>query len=268
MKQIVMLSLACVMAFSVSTTLGADSTKPKPIVVIAHRGAHEEFPENTLASFARAIELGVDYVEVDVRATKDGKLVLMHDSSAKRTTGTDGKIDQMTYDEIRKLRVKPIAAGDKTEHNVPTFDEALEACRGKIKIYVDHKSGPPADVFAAIKKHDMVANVVIYGGVDQLREFKQLDPSVWIMPDHPGTPEKIRELAKDLKPETLDGHIRNWTKEQVDAAHAAGAEVWVDILNQSDNEKGYGKAITMGVDAIQTDHPAALIAYLKKMGRK
>lgn len=262
-------TLIClILCASSGTAADAKKTTQKPIVVIAHRGAHEEFPENTLESFRRAIELGVDYVEVDVRPTRDGRLILMHDSTVDRMTDGHGKVDQMTFDAIRKLHVKPNNKDGKGEFRVPTFDEALETCRGKIKVYVDHKSGPPADVFAAIKKHGMVANVVIYGGVEQLREFKKLDPSVWIMPDHPGSPDKIHKLVADLKPETLDGNLRNWTKEQVEASHQAGAQVWVDNLGPNDDDRGFQKALDFGVDAIQTDHPAALVKYLKKVGRK
>src|SRR4029078_5760417 len=123
-----------------------------------------------------------------------------------RMTDGHGKVDKLTFDEIRKLHVKANKKGDKTTFKVPTFDEALETCRGKIKVYVDHKTGAPADVFAAIKKDHMVKNVVIYSGVEQLREFKKIEPSVWIMPDHPGSADKIRTLVADLKPETLDGN--------------------------------------------------------------
>src|SRR5580658_5587834 len=78
----------------------------KKIVVIAHRGAHREAPENTLASLEKAIEIGCDYVELDVRRTKDGALVIMHDNSVNRMTNGKGKIADLTLAEIRKFEVK------------------------------------------------------------------------------------------------------------------------------------------------------------------
>ena len=248
----------------------ADDAKPnnRPIIVIAHRGAHDTFPENTLASIGRAVELGCDYVEVDVRATKDGKLVLLHDGSVDRTTDGRGKIDELTFDEIRRLGVRPVSTSDTARHKVPTFEEALAACRGKIKVYVDHKAGEPAEIYRTIKQLGMISNVVVYGSVDQLREFKRLDPAIWIMPGHPGSPDKIRRLAAELGPETLDGNLSGWTKDQVDAAHEAGAQVWVDNLGPSDNERGYRLALEFGVDAIQTDHPEALLQFLRNTGRR
>lgn len=78
----------------------------KTVLVAAHRGAHKGNFENSIASTLRSIELGVDIIEVDVRTTKDGKLVLMHDSSIDRTTTGEGKVGDLTFEQIRKYRLK------------------------------------------------------------------------------------------------------------------------------------------------------------------
>ena len=86
------------------------------VLVIAHRGAHKTVPENTIASLEKAIELGVDYVELDVRRTKDGVLILMHDASINRMTNGKGKIEDLTYDEIHKFDIRgrsPVAGRAK-----------------------------------------------------------------------------------------------------------------------------------------------------------
>jgi glycerophosphoryl diester phosphodiesterase len=137
-----------------------------------------------------------------------------------------------------------------------------------MKIYVDHKKAPPADVLAAIQKHGMLRDVVVYGSARTLREYKSLAPSVWIMPDHPGSVKAIEKMAKELKPETMDGSITNWTREQVEAAHRAGVQVWVDNRSELDNEAGIQQAVELGVDAIQTDDPQTVLAVLKRMGRR
>jgi glycerophosphoryl diester phosphodiesterase len=244
------------------------AANPRKIIVIAHRGIHTDAPENTLASIQKSIAAGCDYVELDIRRTRDGALVLMHDSSVDRTTNGRGKVEAMALAEIQKLDAGVKRGTKWAGQKVPTFDEALAACKGKIKVYVDHKAGPPAEIFAAIEKHGMVDDVVIYGSVQNLREFKRINSRVWIMPDHPGSPEKIKALVKDLKPETLDGNIVKWTVEQVQAAHEAGAQVWVDNPEQLDNEPGVRRAVEMGVDAIQSDAPEKVTAILKTMGRR
>lgn len=236
------------------------------IVVIAHRGAHREAPENTLASLEQAIEIGCDFVEIDVRRTKDGALVIMHDASINRMTNGKGKIEDLTLAEIRKFDVKSRHGAQWSGLKVPTFDEILDRAKGHMKIYVDHKQAPPAEVLAAINRHGMLHDVVVYGGVATLREYKRLAPDVWIMPGHPQSIAAIEALAHDLKPETLDGSILEWTQPQIEAAHRSGAQVWVDNRSNFDNEAGIKHAVELGVDAIQTDDPATVLRILKAMG--
>jgi len=253
-----------------STTLPVLSAEPirQRVYVIAHRGAHEEAPENSLASIRHAIELGCDYVELDVRKTQDGSLVLMHDRSVARTTNGQDQVDQLTLDQIRALKFEGKVAERYPDEMVPTFDEALALCRGKIGLYLDHKAGEVLEVLETLKRHEMVSHTVVYSSEEQLREFKKLEPSIWIMPDHPDDPAKIAHLAKDLHPETMDGGLHRWTKEQVVTAHQNNVEVWVDILGPLDMEFGYKHGLEMGVDAIQTDHPATVLRFLKERNRR
>jgi glycerophosphoryl diester phosphodiesterase len=244
----------------------SQATHGKKIQVIAHRGAHKTVPENTLASLQKAIELGVDYVEIDVRRTKDGALVIMHDASVNRMTNGQGKIEDLTLEEIRKLDIVRGKTRAVTGQKIPMFEEILQQAKGHVKIYVDHKKAPPAEVLALIEKYGMLNDVVVYGSVGTLREYKKLTPKVWIMPGHPRSIDAIEALARDLKPETLDGSIREWNREQVEAAHHAGCQVWVDNIAALDNGAGIKQAVEMGVDAIQTDNPEVVLRLLTEMG--
>src|SRR5438552_1297682 len=101
--------------FSLSIALYGQSRAPFPashhkIIVIAHRGDHTEGPENTLAAYEKAIELGADYIETDLRTTKDGELVIMHDATVNRMTNGKGNVKDITWKEIKQLKIK---AGDK-----------------------------------------------------------------------------------------------------------------------------------------------------------
>lgn len=247
------------------TSLSATPTGRR-IVVVAHRGAHMSAPENTLAAIREAIRLGCDYVEVDVRTTRDGVLVLMHDRTVDRTTDGHGAVAELTLAEIRALDAGIKRGARWAGEKVPTFEEALALCRGRIRVYVDNKAGLPEQVVAALEKHGMVDRAVIYDSVERLHTFKKLRSRLWIMPGHPGSAEHIAALVSALKPETMDGNLREWTVEQVALAHRLGVQVWVDNLGENDNESGFKKALEMGVDAIQTDHPELLITYLKSKG--
>ena len=236
------------------------------IAVIAHRAGRGIMPENTLTAIRNAIRLRVDYVELDIRATRDGRLIIMHDGSVDRTTNGKGAVRDMDLAAVRALDAGSKFSAKYTGEKVPTFDEVLTLCRGKVHIYVDHKEAPSEQVFAAIKRHGMEREVVVYNGPDGLKEWKRIAPRIPVMPSLPDIYRKsggIADFEKDLPAEVLDGNLVEWTKELVDEAHALGVKVYVDNLGPNDNAAGFRKAIEMGVDGIQTDYPDQLIAYLK-----
>ena len=192
----------------------------------------------------------------------------MHDRSVDRTTDGKGNVKDLTFDEIRKLDAGTKFNAKYAGEKVPTFDEVLSACRGKIGIYVDHKEAPTQQMFDAIKAHKMEKNVVVYNGTEGLLEWKRVAPRIPVMPSLPDEyrkPGGVAEYLKILPAEVLDGNIVEWTKELVDDAHAAGAQVYVDNLGPKDNPAGFREAIAMGVDGIQTDYPDQLLQTLTDM---
>src|SRR5262249_28903402 len=143
------------------------------VVVISHRGEHLHHPENTMPAFQEAVRVGADYIEVDVRTTADGKLVLMHDATADRTTNGKGDIARMTFNDVEALD-----AGGGTR--VPTFDEVLDYARGKINVYVDVKQVTAKDLVDHIVGHGMANNVVIYSGRVS-KDIQDINPELTIM---------------------------------------------------------------------------------------
>lgn len=239
------------------------------IAVIAHRGGRALAPENTLTAIRNAIRLGADYVEVDVRATRDGRLVIMHDRTVDRTTNGSGAVKDLDFSALRSLdagsKFAPQYAGEK----VPTLDEVLDLCRDTVHVYLDHKEAPTAQILEALHRHGMERQVVIYNGVEDLQEWKQLAPDLPVMPSLPDNyrrPGGITEFERTLPAEVLDGNLEEWTPELIAQAHAAGVKVYVDNLGPNDNAEGFRKALAMGVDGIQTDYPDQLLATLKERG--
>lgn len=240
------------------------------IAVIAHRGGRALAPENTLAAFRKAIALGADYVEVDVRATRDGHLVLMHDASVDRTTNGHGAVRDLDLAAIRALDAGSRFGAEYAGERVPTLEEALGLCRGRIGIYLDHKEAPVAQVWRAVREHGMERQVIVYDGTEGLKEWKAEAPGVPVMPSLPDEyrrPGGIAAYLRVLRPEVLDGNILEWTAPLVREAHAAGIRVYVDNLGPADNPAGFRRAIAMGVDGIQTDHPDQLLRVLAERGR-
>jgi glycerophosphoryl diester phosphodiesterase len=140
---------------------------------VGHRGARAYEPENTLRSYKRALELGADAVELDVRQTKDNKIIVMHDADLKRVTNNETAVADLTLQEITALSL------DKSE-KIPSFEEALEFLHGKTQVFVELKeAGTEQQVLNIINKVGAKDIVVLVSLLeDVLRTVKQLDPQI------------------------------------------------------------------------------------------
>ena len=113
---------------------------------LGHRGVPEEHQENTLAAFKRAVELGLDGVELDVFLTKDRRLVVFHDAETERLTGHVGKIAEMTWNDIKELEIKSeINVGDKVidygkSEKIALLEDVMEEVRGKLLVDIEIKA--------------------------------------------------------------------------------------------------------------------------------
>jgi glycerophosphoryl diester phosphodiesterase len=235
---------------------------------IAHRGVRKFAPENTLPSFEKSIDMGMDYVEIDVRATSDGILVLSHDSTVDRMTNGTGKVDELTLDHIKALDASTGFDGNFHATEIPTLDETLQICRGRMGVYVDLKNAPVPLLVDALERFDMVQDAAVYSGLAELIEIKKLRTDLAVMPG-PGSwlaiPGVAAAIVRNLPAEVIDSNILDWTRERVEEVHQAGGKVWVDTLGIKDNREGMLEALRMGVDGISTDHPDILLQVLEEV---
>jgi glycerophosphoryl diester phosphodiesterase len=227
------------------------------VAVIAHRGEHLHHPENTLPAYQAAIDAGADFIEVDVRTTSDGKLVMMHDATVDSQTNGKGAVKDMTFAQIRALDVH----GAK----VPTFDEVLELARGKIGIYVDSKQVSAADMISAVERYGMQDRIVVYGGYQYLRDVAALRPKIKIMPESVSA-AYCRKLIDEFHPKAIAFDARDFTDEIIALAKNAGADVYVDRFGDADTPAIWQDAVNRGATGIQTNKPAELVGYLRSRG--
>ena len=227
--------------------------KPR-IKVIAHRGAHVNHPENTLPAIEAAIQLGCDYVEVDVRTTRDGALVLMHNETVGARTNGSGRVAGLTLAEVKTL--------DAGGAPVPTFDEALAVCRGRIAVYVDAKSASAAAIAGALRRSQMAGRAVVYGGAGLLAEIAARAPEISVMPEAVSV-EVLRMLLTKLRPKVVAFNASDFRDDVIAVARQAGAEIFVDRLGRDDNPDAWQDAIRRGAAGIQTDKPAELLALVR-----
>ncbi len=234
-------------------------------IVCAHRGDHTEAPENSLDAYEWAAKEGADYGEADLRLTKDGVIVLMHDDTVDRTTDGHGRVSDMTLEEIKSLHFKhPLRPDEK----VPTFEELLRDIRGKLSIYMDIKAVHPKDVLPLLKKYHMQKDVIAYlYGPAHRQEWIREAPQIPIISDNAmQSAEKIEANWKPTPFAITDGGYRDYTAEFVNKFHQLGVAVVPDIQGRDEAPAKWQPMIDIGVDGLQTDHPADLIAYLKKLG--
>ena len=221
----------------------------KGLLKIGHRGARAYEPENTLRSFKRAIELGVDAVELDVRRTKDNKIVVIHDSDVNKTTDGSGSVRDLTLEEIKKF-VTP-----KGE-NIPTLNEALELLGKQVKVLVELKEiGFEEEVLDLIRQKKMMDNVIIISfHEDALRKVRKLNEKVATGLIYVRHKNPI-ESALELKADYLLSLYRFTHSAEVKKAHENGLKVIVWTINNPEEVVKYKKK---GVDGIASDRPDIL----------
>jgi len=236
------------------------------LVVIAHRGSHLKFPENTLAAYEDAIKEGADYVEIDLRTTKDGHLVIMHDESTTRMTGKKGLIKDLNYSEIRNLKIKSIDKEDTTTYRIPDFKSVLNLCKGKINIYLDFKEADVEKTYRLIKEAGMQNNLVVYlNKEEQYGQWKKVAPAIPLMASLPEN-MNISQLNTLLDKRPLDIVDNAYTNETVSLMHKRKIAVWVDVQSNDEGPDKWEQSLKQGVDGLQTNHPEKLIEYLEDKG--
>ena len=216
---------------------------------IGHRGARAYEPENTLSSFRRAVELGVDAIELDVRKTKDNKIVVIHNADVNKTTDGNGPVNSFTLDEIQKF------VTEKGEH-IPTLEEVLDALGKRVKILVELKeAGTEENVLELIRQKELMDNVILISfHEDVLRKIRTLDDKVTLGLIYVRHKNPIQS-ALELKAEYLLSLYRFTHSTNIKKAHEAGLKVIVWTINTKEEAIEYEKK---GVDGIATDRPDIL----------
>lgn len=226
-----------------------------PVEVTAHRGYSAVYPENTIPAFKGAIQVGADWAELDVQQTADGEVIVMHDSNLKRTTGLDKEVWQVTWDEIKDLDNGSWFDKKYQTVRIPTLEEVLKVCRGKIHLNIEIKpSGHDKDleeqVAKLLKKYHMRDTCVVSSlKYDSLRKIKQADDSIETAYITSVSYGNFTDL------EYADGYSVESTllsKSFVNKAQKTGKQIYVWTVN---SEERLEKVVGMGIDNVITDDP-------------
>ncbi|MBN8826676.1 glycerophosphodiester phosphodiesterase family protein [Spirosoma sp.] len=246
-------------ADSISYYRKALSRKPA-IRVSAHRGNTGLAPENTLASFRIALQRQVDYIEIDVRTTKDGQLVILHDGNLNRTTNGTGPAAERTLADLKELSAGKGAGESFQAERIPTLAEVCQLVsdwnahhRSQTNLYVDCKAVAAEPLVAMLTQYGLLNDAVFYGSDTFLQSLHKVAPKAKCMPSLRKSDELTAKIAA-LHPYAFDVNATELTKDLVDQLHMQGLRVFVDLLDEGNRPEYYQKAAQLGVDVIQTDH--------------
>ncbi|MEI6411830.1 MAG: glycerophosphodiester phosphodiesterase family protein [Bacteroidota bacterium] len=263
--------LALILCLNVSNAFAQQQlpVSKHDFIVIAHRGDHVSAPENSLAAIKSAIAHGVDFVEIDLRTTKDSVLMIMHDNNISRTTIGKGYLSNFYFEYLHQFYLKDLQEDTLTREKIPMLSEVLALCKDKINIYLDFKDADAAATWKLMRAYKMEKQFIVYiNKPQQLIDWRKVAPEVPLMvslPDSVRSVEKMLEFTQKYNITLLDGDYTDYSPEMVAAAAKAGITIWTDIQGPKEAEN-WPTAIEKGLKGLQTDHPEALIEWLKQRG--
>ncbi|SDL49956.1 glycerophosphoryl diester phosphodiesterase [Catalinimonas alkaloidigena] len=225
-------------------------------VISAHRGYSNLAPENTLSAFRKAIEVGADYFECDVRRTQDDSLVILHDATIDRTTNRKGKLASFTYADLRQVDAGyPTKFGKQfAGEKLPTLREALALAKGKIKVEIEIKeAGLADDVVALVQELGMASDVSVisfdFGEIQRVKELAPAIPVKYLVGKTWGQKELDQLLS--IRGEYL-GPSGVSSPELIQLAHDKGVKIIAYTFN---TPEGMAEALAAHLDGIATDFP-------------
>jgi glycerophosphoryl diester phosphodiesterase len=243
----------------------------KNVWAIAHRGASGYAPENTMAAFRRAVELGARFIETDLQITRDARVIAIHDFTLDRTTNGKGQVHLSTLEEVRRLDAGSWFDGCGSEsfagERVPKLEEILDfAAEHDIICFLEIKSGPAWGiehaVVAALRDRKASARVVILSfDPATLDTVHRLDSAVMtgLLCEHPSNDLVERTVRAGARQLVARGDLI--TAAEVEKAHHAGLQVVAWTINEPEQMQ---RLIATGLDGIITDYPDRLLRIVRE----
>jgi glycerophosphoryl diester phosphodiesterase len=258
--------LAFTLLFSLlSQAFAAETTGDlRKVDNIAHRGASAYAPENTIAAFDKAVEMKADYIEIDVQRSKDGKLVVIHDTTVDRTTDGSGKVGNLTFNELRNLDAGSWKGEQFAGAKIPTFDEILDRYHGKIGILIELKA---PELYPGIEEN-------IAGKLKEQNLDKPQNEKIIVQSFNHNSMKKMNELLPKVPIGVLTSSSADTTEQALqefsiyaDYFNPSYGIVTPDLVNQVHSlgmkigswtvrsQEAANFLLNVGVDAIITDYP-------------
>jgi len=250
------------------------AAKTSVVDIATHRAANEFAPENTLSAMQCALSLEVDYIEIDVRQTKDERSVLLHDGNLNRTTNGKGPVKELNFVDVRALSAglwfDPFFIAEK----IPTLEEACqllaahnEKSKHKTYFYVDCKEINAKILVDNLNKYHLLEGSVFYVNEEhQISQIRAMAPQAKILPGL-GNPKDVEKMINTCHPYALDVDWRDLSKELIDKAHAKGVRIFSDGFGKDQTVNSYIQAIKAGIDVISTNKVSVICEAASKISK-
>jgi len=249
--------------------------RPDRILVASHRAQSENNPENSVAAVKEMIAMGVDIVELDVRETKDGVLIIMHDKTVDRTTTGKGLVEAMTWKQLKKLYL--LHNGKPTEEKIPTFKEIVKLVKGNVMLDIDYKAEGERAAKSTLKimrkkkiEHQCLFFLYDYKDADPL--FK-MNPHLQFMTRAYNKADVDSIFKLTMPVPVVHADDKFYSDSLMSIIRAKGKRLWMNALNKYDKmelekrDTGFDALLYLRyTNIIQTDLPWALLEYLKRRG--
>jgi glycerophosphoryl diester phosphodiesterase len=234
---------------------------PRPFQVMVHRGMMQQAPENTRPALELAIEDGLEWVEVDIRVTRDGHHILLHDDRLDGKSNGTGPVKNLSLEELLKLDAGSWFAPRFAGSRFLTLDDCLALAKGKINLYLDCKDINPERLVQQILQAGMAGQVVIFDDPETLARVRERSQGkVAIMPKW-HRESGLGSWVDKLRPEAVEIDADEVTAEVCKAFHEKGVLVQAKTLGKWDCPEWWERVLTAGVDWVQTDLPEEIIAH-------
>jgi glycerophosphoryl diester phosphodiesterase len=223
------------------------------VEIVCHRGANKFAPENTRAATQRCIDWGVEYVEIDVRASKDGVFYILHDSTVNRTSdGGRVLIRELTSEQVDRLDAGSWFDPRFKNERIPRLEPYLQWVKGKIKVYLDVKGGDLQKLIDLVYKTEMQNDCFFwFGSRSQARRFRELDP-ILPLKINASNIEGVLRAKNVYKAQIIETGLKNATPEFIETCRENDLEIM--IIQMSDDEEAFRKIIQLKADKVNLDH--------------
>ena len=204
------------------------------MIYTAHRGASDTLPENTIVALAAAVDLGADYVEFDVRSTRDERLVVIHDERLERTTDGSGRVDEKTLHQLRPFDAGRWLGAEHAGRKIPTLNETLAVLKNTAPFIVDFKEEKPSlieELVLSLRADDVLEKALVtspHAGTLELLAADYADVPLAV-------PYKVAFSGVEpvavsrLRPKLLLARDRDVDPSMIEAAHRAGLKLLVSL---------------------------------------